>query len=256
MQEAEVCIFYHHIPKCGGTSVKRALLERPGSIDLGMKVRHKATILKRIEEKRLFNARAICGHRTCFFLENYVSSHSWHITFVREPVELYYSLYRFWSDICENPLHPLNLRTRDILVDDAGDYIGFEQFLAEFRFDCGGIYARMLFNNLFGKYTPGQPISSFSERHVAMAMASIDGMDFIGDMCSIQADYGVLVDMFGLAALPHLNASSSVADYVEDLTDAAYLLRQLAPSEFELYEHAIRRRENIMGELAMGGASY
>jgi len=107
---------FHHIPECGGTSLRK-VLEQWFALVEDYRVGWTTGYGEKVNLRRLRSAHCLCGHfelEGCFLHQRYpavLESPNFRlITFVREPLRLRLSLYRFEKENRPNEAKSLDKR--------------------------------------------------------------------------------------------------------------------------------------------------
>jgi len=181
---------------------------------------------------------ALVGHRCVAEMEQWLDGDALKVTSIRDPLDVYVSLYNYWHTWGIN-----GDRVRGDAIRVDGREVGFDHWLTEKL--VGNMYCRFFYRYKYGYLTPGQSLE-ITDEVIEKAIEVAQSFDLIYDVTSRKLadkyeDFARLKQMIGFegeTAAPRENvslkkfsiASQAEREYLESL------LRAKFPADYAVYE--------------------
>jgi hypothetical protein len=225
---------FHHVPKCAGMTfeqhVQRVLPEHAW-VNLNQKIPTKAAVRSHVVgvRRRPDRLRSIHGHRVYFGLHEISRREPRYFTFLRDPVGIAASTYRYWAD---------KPGRRDVMYRD-GALIPFAEFIELPALNQ--TLLRALARAIDGDLSPGAPLEPPYEPHIASAKRFLDACWFVGFVDHIDEDLRYVVAEMGLP--PDVDRKNTSRDVLSasDLDASRERILELNGPDLDLYDYARSR---------------
>lgn len=244
-------LFYLHLPKTGGTSVARALTRsRRHSLLVSEKADTKQQVMDRLSSlspQVLCRIRRVAGHRVFRELQGIFPGEPVFATSIRNPVDLYVSLYNFWVDLALDPSHQHYMRNQQMMLKGTNPVPLIEWL--ESRDEWLHMYSRVLSRAEAGPDAPGIPLPEVTQLDIDRSKQFLRRCQFILETNMSSTDMPTFFEYCGISppqkrarvSKKHVRAvrGSSLWNVIEAI------VRRRSESDLELYAFASECRSNL-----------
>lgn len=244
VRRPEHVYLFHHVGKCGGTSLVKAFgTTGKQGICLGSPCHSKADV-RRMARRELVSRRIspsliriFFGHRVYYGLHHLCPQPARYFTFLREPFSRVISLYNYHCDIATNPSHQHHERDRAILFAD-GNRLPFVDWFQQHY--TGNHLVRFLHFAMDGElvHEPGE----MGREQLESAKRFLEKCWFIGFTESSESDIPKVCQAIGIKTPTRRENVSRAHLPADEAAKARVMIEERDQLDCELFEFAKKLR--------------
>jgi hypothetical protein len=200
--------------------------------------------LQSLPPKVLQRIRYVAGHRVFRELHHVFPGKPVFATSIRNPVDLYVSLYNFWVDLALDPAHQHYQRNQEMMLKGSTPVSVLEWL--ESRAEWLHMYSRVLSRAEAGPDAPGTPLPQITQVNIDHSKQFLRRCEFILEVNQSRIDIPAFFHYCGTSpprkrsrvSTKHVTVTRGSALWSE----VEAVVRRRSECDFELYAFALERR--------------